>query len=101
MAVDLDRLAKLIALAEAPPSGSDEEAKSAAMAACALIRQHSLHIYDASVKSKPTPTDAVDIRTPLQRAHDENPVIREMRRRREDRIQREQVRRREDSKRVG
>jgi len=71
--VDLTRLAKLIALAVPPSSGPDGEARAAALAACAIIREHKLAVIDPSdVPPQPKRSETFEER--YRRVVDANPV---------------------------
>lgn len=94
----LKQLEKLIALAVAPMSGPDEEARSAAMLACKIIRDNRLRVWSPKGLADPPgtglPSDpAVTILEALARAAEENPVRLAMKRRAEERAVAEQVRR--------
>lgn len=100
---DLVRLAKLIALATPPTTGPDGEAKAAAMAACAIIRDEKLSIWDKSAHGNTVPIvgELIDVRARAAAAAAENPVRVAAKKRHEDRIRREESRRHAASTIVG
>ena len=101
MSVLLEKLAKLIALADPPASGSDEEAKRAGLAACALIRKHHLHVWDPSGASKQAIDPERSIQEQYASAVDANPTRVAMRQRQQDRLRHEQELEDAKSKSVG
>ena len=86
----VSQLYKLIALATPPESGSQEEARSAAMKACALIRDEHLSVYDPKELvrdlSDSEPDD--DRAATFARAVAEHPLRRAMKQREAERAER-------------
>lgn len=81
---DLARLVKLLALSEPPASGSDEEAKRASLAVCAMIREHNLAVIDP--RDQPVqPLRDETFQERYARVVDANPVRAALRKRKLDR----------------
>ena len=78
MSAVLEKLAKLIDRAVRPTRDDDDEARNAAMAACAVIRKHNLYVYDPK-DTAPT-ADVRPAAGPIV-----NPVVAAMKKRREER----------------
>ena len=95
------KLEKLIDRAVRPTSKNDYEAESAAMSACALIREKKLFIYDpeASAATQPVVADE-SAKAKLERVMANNPVRLAVKRRQEER-ERAEIKRRSDLNKPG
>lgn len=99
----VSQLYKLIALATPPESGSQEEARSAAMKACALIRDEHLSVYDPKelVRDFTNAEPDDDAAGTYARAVADHPLRRAMKQREADRAERARKEREAERFRVG
>ena len=90
---DLAKLWKLVALATPPATGSDEEAKRAALLVCKMIRDGNLFVYDPSASKPGVTAAAKNLADRYAEAVYNNPTRVAMRERAQDRIRQQEERR--------